>query len=93
MPTNPLRKTRRAARALLLTAALVLAGCQHAPQDVSAAFEECLTRHGVMTQDVQATLGPDATIESLSVVIVSEGDVAYEPVARLACTTEVEQNA
>lgn len=91
MPTNT--GTRRPGRALLLAAALILAGCQSAPQDVSVAFEDCLTRHGVVTQDVQATLGSHGTIESLSVVIVKEGDVAYEPELRLACSAEVEGNA
>jgi hypothetical protein len=32
------------------------------------------------------------TIETLSLVIVGEGDVAYVPALRLACTAEVEEN-
>ncbi|HSJ27211.1 MAG TPA: hypothetical protein VLB67_03310 [Acidimicrobiia bacterium] len=90
---NAPHRGRRAGLALLLAAALALTGCQNAPRDVSADFDDCLTRHGVVTQDVEATLGSDGTIETLSVVIVSEGDVAYEPALRLACTAEVEENS
>jgi hypothetical protein len=93
MSTNTHKRTRRPALSFLLTAAIVLTACQNAPRDVAADFEDCLTRHGVVAEDVQANLGSDGTIESLSLVIRSEGGMPYEPVLRLVCTADAEAKA
>ena len=93
MTTNTYPRKHRHTLLAIVTAALVLAGCQNAPQDVAADFEECLTSHGVVAQNVEATLASDGTVGSLTLVILIEDGMPYEPVLRLACTAEVEGNA
>lgn len=70
--------------------ALGLAGCQGLDSDAaSVRFADCLERNGVQAEDVVVTMRA-GSVEGVSLVIVSEGDVAYEPTVRLLCTEEVE---
>jgi hypothetical protein len=39
---------------------------------------------------VNVELDDDGTVRTIALGILSEGDVAYEPTVRLACTEEVE---
>lgn len=56
----------------------------------TARFASCLERSGVVAEDVAVELDDDGTVRTISLVVLSEGDVAYEPTIRLACTEEVE---
>lgn len=58
--------------------------------EASARFGECLDRNGVTYQNLVVELDTDGTVGTISVTILSEGDVAYEPAIRLACTEELE---
>lgn len=63
------------------------------PPDEAAAtarFAECLERHGIVADGVEVDLNDDGTVGTIALGILSEGDVPYEPVVRLACTQEVE---
>ena len=56
------------------------------PVSLSAIFVDCLKRNGVVAQDVEVTLDADSSVASIGAR--QEGDVAYEPSVRLACTEE-----
>src|SRR5690606_6329833 len=75
-------------------AAFILVGCGgETPLDAAEAtarFGECLDRNGVSYEDLEVEMDGDGTVGTISVGILSEGDVAYEPAIRLACTEEVE---
>jgi hypothetical protein len=73
----------------------LLGACQSVPNsdEASATFADCLQRNGITVENATVSMGSDGTIEGISVVILSEGDVAYEPTVRLACTEEVEQGS
>lgn len=75
-------------------AALLLVGCSgETPLDsaeATARFGECLDRNGVVYEDLEVELDADGTGWTISAGILSEGDVAYEPAIRLACTEELE---
>jgi hypothetical protein len=60
------------------------------PARATATFAECLERNGVVAEDVNVELNDDGTVRTIALGILSEGDVAYEPTVRLACTEEVE---
>jgi hypothetical protein len=69
---------------------LGLAACQGTGEtEATATFSDCLARNGIVAESVEVTLR-DGAIGSIDVVILSEGDVPYEPSVRLACTEEVE---
>ena len=72
---------------------LLVGACQSAPSsdEATATFADCLQRNGITAEDVAVTMGSDGVIEGIAAVIISEGDVAYEPTLREACTEEVEQ--
>lgn len=79
-------------RKLLPVLALAVAslGCtepDHA--EATEAFRECLQRHGVEAESLSVRVDGNGQIESIELTILSEGDVAYEPAIRLACTDEV----
>lgn len=77
-------------------AVVMMVGCGEPAFDAAEAtakFGECLERNEVVYEDLDVELGTDGTLETLGVKILSEGDVAYEPVIRLACTAEVENLA
>lgn len=80
--------------ALAAGAAFMLVGCGgESPLDAAeatATFGECLDRNEVVYEDLEVELDADGKVETLAVAILSEGDVAYEPAIRLACTEEVE---
>lgn len=69
-------------------------GCPQVPssEDASNEFRACLERHGVVAESVEVRLGADGSIEALEARILSEGDTAYEPAVRLACTAEIEES-
>lgn len=70
--------------------AVSLAGCQGLDSDeASGIFADCLERNGVEAQDVEVTMNA-GSVDGISLVILGEGDVAYEPTVRLLCTEEVE---
>jgi hypothetical protein len=54
--------------------------------DPTSIFVDCLERNGVVAQDVEVTLDADSSVASIGAR--QEGDVAYEPSVRLACTEE-----
>ena len=67
-----------------------LVGCQGLDFDeASVIFAECLERNGVVAEDVVVTMDR-GSVGEISLVILSEGDVAYEPALRLACIEELE---
>lgn len=79
-------------RSIMVLMALVFAlvSCQGLDSDqATAIFADCLRRNGVEAQDVVVTMSGDS-VEGISVVIISEGNVPYEPALREACTEEVE---
>lgn len=53
----------------------------------TALFNDCLTHHGAVAEDVSVTVRGGST-EDISLPVVSEGDVPYEPDVRLACSEE-----
>jgi hypothetical protein len=57
--------------------------------EASAIFADCLERNGIEAQNVEVTIS-DGTVEDISLGILSEGEIPYEPVVRLQCTDEVE---
>ncbi|HSJ36211.1 MAG TPA: hypothetical protein VLB85_14260 [Acidimicrobiia bacterium] len=75
-------------------AAFILVGCGgETPLDAAEAtarFAECLDRNEVVYENLEVELDADGTVGTISVGILSEGEVAYEPAIRLACTEEVE---
>ncbi|HEY5652437.1 MAG TPA: hypothetical protein VIW46_13405 [Acidimicrobiia bacterium] len=79
----------------LATVAIVvvsIVGCRGLDSDeASKIFADCLERNGVEAEDVVVTMDGD-TVGEISVAILSERDVAYEPALREACTEEVELN-
>lgn len=79
---------------LILTAAalIITSACSNNldADEATAIFSDCLARNGIEAGNVDITLDSSGTIDSLSVVVLGEGDVAYEPTIRLACTEEVE---
>jgi len=77
----------------VLVSALVLVSCGR-PDNGRAleVFADCLRRNGVEAEDVELTLNSDGSVAEVSVTIISEGGVAYEPAVRLACIEEVELN-
>lgn len=74
---------------------LLVGACQSAPSpdEATAMFADCLQRNGITAEDVSVTMGSDGLVEGVVAVIISEGDVAYEPTLREACTEEVEQQS
>lgn len=74
---------------------LLVGACQSAPSsdEATAVFADCLQRNGITAENVEVTMGSDGVIEGISAVIISEGDVAFEPTLREACTEEVEQQS
>lgn len=72
----------------------VLASCSDVPDSGRATevFADCLERNGIEVQDLEVTLNTDGSVGSISATIISEGEVAYEPTVRIACTEEVELN-
>ena len=78
--------------AVIVAVGVSLAGCQGFDSDeASKIFADCLERNGIEAEDVVVTMDGD-TVDEVSLVILSEGDVAYEPTLREACTEEVEAN-
>lgn len=78
--------------AAIAALAASIVGCQGLDSDeASRIFADCLERNGIEAEDVVVTMDGDMVGE-ISVVILSEGDVAYEPALREACTEEVEAN-
>lgn len=79
---------------LAAAAALMLVGCGDEPAldaaEATAKFGECLDRNEVVYEGLEVELDADGSLASLAVQILSEGEVAYEPAVRLACTEEVE---
>lgn len=78
-------------RSIMALVALVFAlvSCQGLDSDqATAIFADCLRRNGVEAQDVVVTMSGDS-VEGISVVIISEGDVPYDSLEE-ACTEEVE---
>lgn len=78
----------------LLVACVIVGGTVAACQDVdsdtaTAIFRDCLERNGVVAEEVTVTMNADS-IESISLQVVSEGEVPYEPNVRLACSEEIE---
>lgn len=74
----------------LMALVFALVSCQGLDSDqATAIFADCLRRNGVEAQDVAVTMSGDS-VEGVSAVIISEGDVPYEPSVREACTEEVE---
>jgi hypothetical protein len=59
-------------------------------EEATARFVDCLERNGIEADGVSVTLDADGGVATIEAQIVSEGDVAYEPAIRLACTAEVE---
>ncbi len=79
------------ATAIALTA--VLSSCSPPDSDrATRVFADCLERNGVEADSIELTLNSDGSVASVSVIILSEGEVAYEPTIRLACAEEVELN-
>jgi hypothetical protein len=77
--------------ALVLLSALT--ACARSDSDeATATFIACLERNGVEAQDVRVTVDRAGKVEGIEAVIVSEGEVPYEPVVRMACTQEVEES-
>lgn len=82
-----LRKFRTAV--VLVVLAFSLVSCQRLDSDeATALFADCLSRNGVEAQDVRVTMS-GGSIEGISVVVISEGDVPYERLED-ACIEEVE---
>lgn len=78
--------------AAIAALAAFIVGCQVLDTDeASKIFADCLERNGIEAEDVVVTMDGD-TVGEISVVILSEGAVAYEPALREACTEEVEAN-
>ena len=79
---------------LLAASVLVTAACSSTPdsEEATEIFAECLQRNGVVVDALEVTLDVDGSVSDISVTILSEDDVAYEPVVRLACTEEVERS-
>ncbi len=77
---------------VVIALSLTLTSCTTAPDDdeATSTFADCLERNGVEAESVEVTLNSDGSVASISANILSEGDVAYEPIIRLACTEEVE---
>jgi hypothetical protein len=74
--------------AVLITLSVV--SCRSLDSDeASAIFASCLERSGVQAEDVVVTMDGNS-ISEISLLILSEGDVPYEPAVRLSCTDEVE---
>lgn len=70
--------------------AVSLVGCQGLDsEEASRIFAECLQRNGVEAEHVVVTMDGDA-VADISLLILSEGDVSYEPELREVCTDEVE---
>lgn len=67
-----------------------LAACQRVDDSATAVFRGCLERHGVVAEDVAVAMR-GGSIEGISLRILGEGDLPYEPNVRLACSEEVEQ--
>jgi hypothetical protein len=75
---------------LAVVITLSLVSCRSLDSDeASTIFASCLDRNGVQAEDVVVTMDGDSVSE-ISLMILSEGDVAYEPTLRLSCTEEVE---
>lgn len=83
--------------AVLLSVLALASACSGSPSPDSAGatarFVECLERNGVGAEDVEVELDEDGTVRTIALGILSEGEVAYEPTIRLACTTEAEAAA
>ena len=86
------RRNAWVAMLFLVCTFLALASCSEVPdsQRATEIFADCLERNSVEVQDVEVTLNEDGSVGTISATIVSEGDVAYEPTIRMACTEEVE---
>lgn len=70
--------------------AVSLVACQGLDsEEASRIFADCLQRNGVEAEDLVVTMDGD-TVAEISLLILSEGNVAYEPALREACTDEVE---
>lgn len=80
------------AAALVMSLSVVSCGSNPDNAKASETFADCLHRNGIEAQGVEVTVGSDGTVESISLTIISEGEVAYEPALRLSCTEEVELN-
>ncbi len=75
----------------LLVLLLAVSACSPPDSDVATErFADCLVRHGVEVERLTVTVGTDGSVEGIEAVVLSEGDLAYEPVVRLACTAEIE---
>ena len=72
-------------------ALMTLVGCQSGldSNEATRIFAECLERNGIEAQDVEVTI-TDGRVEGVSAAILSESDAAYEPVVRMLCIDEVE---
>jgi hypothetical protein len=79
---------------VLLFVLAFASGCAGSPPPDEAAatarFAECVERHGIVADSVEVEINDDGTVGSIALGILSEGDIPYEPVVRLACTQEVE---
>lgn len=87
-------RPRLRAATLLLICAFFVTSCSKTPdsQRATEIFADCLQRNGVEAQNLQVTVDADGSVGGISLTIVSEGDVPYEPTVRLACTQEVESD-
>lgn len=78
----------------LLSVIVLASACSGAPTpdsaQATAQFAECLERNGVVAEDVEVELDDDGTVRTIALGVLSEGEVAYEPIVRLACTQEIE---
>ncbi|MGB7861356.1 MAG: hypothetical protein WBM90_12730 [Acidimicrobiia bacterium] len=85
-------------RLLTYLASLVMivpvVSCSTTPDNEKASetFADCLDRNGVIAEGVEVTVGSNGKVEGISLRILSEGDIGYEPALRLSCTEEVELN-
>ena len=87
-----MKKTNRKMRKLVNTPALATAGVACQATDTAKAsdrFTDCLQRNGVEAEDVEVVMS-DGVVESLTLVVVDEGEARYEPTVRLVCTLELE---
>lgn len=77
---------------LLMILSLVSCSTTSDNEEASRTFADCLSLNGVEAEGVEVTVDTDGKVEGIAVTIISEGEVAYEPILRLGCTEEVELN-
>ncbi len=94
----PIRLSSSTAVAILVMVLALATGCTTTPTPDPEAlsnravtlFQDCFSRNHVQAENVKVEVSADGHVRTLSAQIVGEGDVAFEPQVRLACTQEVE---